>query len=174
MIKKSHVNLKEISRERILENTSCYLENYLNPDKKWNAQITPIQRINRIRYAHVDWRAVFYHIKDMDYQDFLKTPYWKAIAAHTKYKAGYRCQLCNSAYDLVTHHRSYDIHGREHAHMQELIVICDNCHNRFHDKIPEYKPNEKDSSNPQESLIILILYLMFFFVFFIYLWVARN
>ena len=158
--KESRINLEEINRKRILKNTSHYLENYLNPDKKWDKQITPIQRINQIRYADVNWQTVFYHIKDMDYQNFLKTPYWKAIAAHTKYKAGYRCQLCNSAYDLVTHHRNYDIHGREHAHMQELIVLCDNCHSKFHDQIPKKELNES-------SFDILILILSVFFIYFL-------
>ncbi|HSX26369.1 MAG TPA: hypothetical protein VLE89_05110, partial [Chlamydiales bacterium] len=85
-----------------------------------------------VRYADVNWTAVLDHIKGMNYQDFLATPYWKTIAAHTRYKAGYRCQLCNSGAYLTTHHRNYDIHGREHAHMNELIVLCNNCHQKFH------------------------------------------
>lgn len=68
----------------------------------------------------------------MNYRDFLSTPYWKAIAAHTRYKAGYRCQLCNSGANLTTHHRNYRIHGREHAHVNELIVLCKHCHEKFH------------------------------------------
>ena len=75
----------------------------------------------------------------MGYYDFLKTPYWKAIAAHTKYKAGYRCQICNSADHLVTHHRDYSIHGLEHAHIHELTVLCDDCHNKFHNQFPKWK-----------------------------------
>ncbi len=136
---KSHKNLEDSKRKTVLENTLYYLENHLNPDKKWDKKITPNLRIYQIRYANVDWDAVTNHIRGMDYQNFLKTPYWKAIAAHTKYKAEYRCQLCNSSYNLVTHHRDYRIHGFEHARMQDLIVLCDDCHSRFHDQYPRWK-----------------------------------
>jgi hypothetical protein len=57
----------------------------------------------------------------MEYRDFLQTPYWKATAAHSKFRAGYRCQVCNSAYDLATHHRNYVIDVFEHANMHELV-----------------------------------------------------
>ncbi len=146
------------AQKRVLENTFYYLENYLNPDRKWDKKITPKQRINKIKYADVNWKTVSDHIKGMDYQNFLKTPYWKAITAHTKYKAGYRCQLCNSAYDLVTHHRNYDIHGREHDHIQELIVLCDDCHSKFHDQIPKSALKAKQAL---AVLLILSIFLLF-------------
>lgn len=145
-------------QKRVLENTSYYLENYLNPDRRWDKEILPQQRINKIRYADVNWKTVSDHIKSMDYQNFLKTPYWKAIADHTKYKAGYRCQLCNSPYGLVTHHRNYDIHGREHDHIQELIVLCDDCHSKFHDKIP------KSESKPRVLVILILLSIFLLFI----------
>ncbi len=138
-------NLEESNQKIVLENTFYYIENYLSSDREWHKEIAQKQRIDKIRYPSVNWEAISDHIKSMDYQDFLKTPYWKAIAAHTKYKAGYRCQLCNSADNLATHHRNYDIHGREHAHMQELIVLCNDCHSKFHDI--EEETAESSSSN---------------------------
>lgn len=162
--KESRINLEEINLKKTSENTFYYLENYLNPDKKWDKEIIPKQRINQIRYAEVNWKTVSDHIKGMGYQNFLKTSYWKAIAAHTKYRAGYRCQLCNSAYDLVTHHRNYDIHGREHAHIHELIVLCDNCHSKFHEKI------SKSELKAKETLAILIFLSLFFICF----WAVCN
>jgi 5-methylcytosine-specific restriction endonuclease McrA len=125
-------SFEEVKRKATQKNTFNYLENYLNPNKKWDKEITPRQRMHRIRFANVNWVVVSDHIKEMNYQNFLKTPYWKAITAHTKYKAGYRCQLCNNVDNLVTHHRDYAIHGFEHAHLQELIALCNNCHNKFH------------------------------------------
>jgi len=129
---KPYKNLDESDRKRVLENTIYYLDNHLHPDKKWDREIPPKQRINQIRYANVNWKTVSDHIRGMGYQNFLKTPYWKAITAHTKFKAGYRCQLCNSSGNLVTHHRHYGIHGFEHAYMHELIALCNCCHNKFH------------------------------------------
>jgi Zn finger protein HypA/HybF involved in hydrogenase expression len=115
------------------ENTLYYIENYLNPEREWNKSVKMNVRLSNIRNISVYWDAISSHIKAMDYYEFLKTPYWKAIAAHTKYKAKYRCQLCNSKEGLATHHRTYEIHGAEHAHMNELIVLCTQCHEKHHD-----------------------------------------
>ena len=144
--KESCINFGETDQKKVSENTIFYLENYLNPHRTWDKKITPKERINQIRYADVDWKTICKHIKGMDYHNFLKTPYWKAIAAHTKYKAGYKCQLCNSPHNLITHHRNYGIHGFEHAHMQELTVICNKCHNRFHEQTHKLKINPRPIS----------------------------
>ncbi len=123
-----------IDTDNIPENTLHYLENYLKPGRKWYNQIPPQERINHIRNARVDWATVSVHIRNMDYSNFLQTPYWKAISAHKKFKAGYRCQVCNSPNRLTTHHRNYGIHGYEHANMWELTVLCTHCHEQFHDQ----------------------------------------
>lgn len=149
---------KEARQIKFRENTFCYIENYLNPNREWNKKVSAKQRIDLVRYSNVNWTAISDHIKEMDYQDFLATPYWKAITAHTKYKAGYRCQLCNNGADLATHHRNYDIHGREHAHMNELIVLCNNCHQKFHGK--EEKSAPLRSSNITNMVVGLILLLI--------------
>lgn len=130
----------------IEENTFGYINKYLDPARIWKNDVPPQQRIVEIKQAKVNWSAVAIHIQDMSYQKFLKTPYWKAIAAHVKYKAGYRCQICNSARNLSTHHRNYEIHGFEHAYMQELTVLCQDCHDRFHDRLR--KPKGKTKKNP--------------------------
>lgn len=169
---KSYKTQKDIDRKRISENTLCYLEKYLHPDKKWDRKITPKQRINQIRYANVNWETVSDYIRGMGYQNFLKTPYWKAITAHTKFKAGYRCQLCNSSGTLVTHHRHYGIHGFEHAHMHELIALCDHCHNKFHGikektQIPPFNDTKETArfSEPKIGIIVILLtVLAIFFV----------
>lgn len=173
--KESQKNLEESYRKKVQENTFHYLENYLHPDRKWDKEITPKQRINQIRYANVNWEVVSDHIKGMDYQNFLKTPYWKAIAAHIKYRAGYRCQLCNSAKNLVTHHRDYGIHGFEHAHMLELIVLCNDCHSKFHNRLPKWKLKMDDfHSKPHNyffkwklQMIVILTVILVFFVHFL-------
>lgn len=132
-----------------------YIESYLNPKRKWYREVPPKQRIDLIRYANVNWTVISDYIRDMDYRDFLATPYWKAIAAHTRYKAGYRCQLCNSGSYLTTHHRNYDVHGWEHAHMHELIVLCNYCHEKFHDI--EEKAVQSDNIRPIVVGLILFV-----------------
>jgi hypothetical protein len=173
--KEFYENQEEANLKKVQENTSYYLESYLTPNRNWDNKITPQQRLNLIRFANVNWKAVSHHIKSMEYRNFLNTPYWKAIAAHTKYKAGYRCQLCNNRYKLVTHHRDYSIHGFEHACLQELIVICDGCHNKFHDQTSKWKHNTTDydqisklasnTTNAAATVISVIVIAMFIIYF---------
>lgn len=68
------------------------------------------------------------------YDDYLKTDYWKAVAHEVKKRAGWRCQLCNSQHDLMTHHRTYDHRGKEMEHLDDLTCLCRRCHEIFHGK----------------------------------------
>lgn len=127
--KKHHQNY----HQKISENTFYYIENYLNPNAIWLKETKQKDRINAIKDLIIHDDKIEEHIQSMEYQEFLKTPYWKAISSHVKYKAKYRCQLCNNTENLATHHRNYDIHGKEHLHMTELVALCEECHAKFHD-----------------------------------------
>ena len=72
--------------------------------------------------------------KEMSYDQFLSSPYWKVISAYKKLQAGYRCQLCNSSERLAVHHRTYENHGYEIEHLDDLVVLCERCHSKFHGK----------------------------------------
>ena len=125
-------NMNE-SEKRFL-NTERYIDIYLNPDNSWKEGIKPYQKINYLSpsFYQVNWNDIIKHIKSMDYYEFLNTPYWKAIAERVKYKAGYRCQMCNSSENLITHHRTYENHGDEIHHVEDLICICKDCHEKHH------------------------------------------
>lgn len=125
--------------EELRESTTDeYLDAYINPNNKWNDGISTRDKYIRISQRNVNWLRVEHKIKQLSYSDFLKTPYWKAIADETKRMAGYKCKLCGKSENLSTHHRTYDIHGKEHIYnvmKNDLIVLCDNCHKKFHDII---------------------------------------
>lgn len=70
-------------------------------------------------------------------KQFLSTPYWTAIAAKKKIKAHYCCELCNSQKLLNVHHKTYEHHGYELDNMNDLIVLCSDCHKKFHNIIKE-------------------------------------
>lgn len=79
-------------------------------------------------------------LKEMDYYDFLETKYWKVISRYVKCRQNYKCQLCGSKDNLNAHHRNYDRRGKEHKYWQEdLIVLCQDCHEKFHNKGGEEK-----------------------------------
>ena len=82
----------------------------------------------------------------MNYQDYLKTDYWKAVSDAVKKRADYRCQLCNSQHDLCAHHRTYEHRGRELEHLSDLTCLCRRCHEIFHGKqSPQTKPIQEIS-----------------------------
>jgi len=70
----------------------------------------------------------------MEYSDFLKTPYWKGVSEKKKSQAEFKCQLCSSNANLATHHRTYETHGYEINYLKDLIVLCKECHSKFHEE----------------------------------------
>lgn len=68
-----------------------------------------------------------------DYSEYLKTEHWNNIKATKKHEAGYRCQLCSNDNKLHVHHNNYNNLFMEE--MNDLIVLCKDCHSKFHDKI---------------------------------------
>ena len=78
-------------------------------------------------------------IKSLPYSDFLKTPYWKAIASKKRIEQGQRCGICNSDGILSVHHRSYSLHGYEHTKdgLRDLIALCETCHSTHHGKLAQ-------------------------------------
>lgn len=86
--------------------------------------------------SFVNYDVVASHIRGMKYKDFLQTPYWDFVTSMKKYRADYKCELCGATKYLQVHHKSYENHGREHTTqgLKDLIVLCKNCHAKFHDK----------------------------------------
>jgi len=125
---------KENSGQTIEENTVWYISQYLNPEYVWPSGQSVWDKIQRLQPYGVSWDKISDHIKAMPYKEFLKTPYWKAITQKKMKEAGFKCQMCNKEGLLSTHHRTYDIHGMEIFNLKELIVICQDCHKKHHNK----------------------------------------
>ena len=115
------------------DNTDTYIKLYLNTNNSWNSNVNPTQKFKEIAYADIDRDRVKFHILQMDYYDFLATPYWKAVSQYKRYKAKYKCELCNSNGSLAVHHKTYENHGLEVYHLEDLVVLCKDCHEKFHD-----------------------------------------
>jgi hypothetical protein len=112
-----------------------YIENYLSPkyaDREPFINNDLYERISHMELWHSDNIAEY--IKAMEYKEFLQTPYWKDISDYKKKMANNRCQLCNKKGVLHTHHRTYSIHGYEINNLDDLIVLCEDCHKKFHNK----------------------------------------
>ena len=72
-------------------------------------------------------------LAEMPYTDFLNTKYWKIIQKYKLYTVGYQCQLCNSKKQtLHIHHKTYEHRGSEYLFLNDLIVLCEKCHQKYH------------------------------------------
>jgi hypothetical protein len=77
------------------------------------------------------------------YQEYLLSPTWKTLREKAIIRARGRCQLCNHHETLNVHHRKYPKEwGKEP--LSDLTVLCEKCHNNFHDTI---KPRELPIEN---------------------------
>ena len=77
-------------------------------------------------------------IKSMKYRDFLRTPCWDGVRSYKLKKSNYCCELCGGKGVLNVHHKSYENHGKEfdmEIADRDLIVLCKDCHAKFHDKL---------------------------------------
>lgn len=110
------------------ENTKEFIKKYLSAFPTIEIYV----KWSTIRYANVDFDMVAEYIQEMNYYTFLNTIYWKVVAKKVKERAGYRCQLCNSSENLNVHHRSYRNHGYEVLHLEDLICLCHECHEKHH------------------------------------------
>lgn len=68
------------------------------------------------------------------YHLYLKTGHWGTTRAAALQRAQHRCELCNATDRLQVHHKTYERLWQEQP--QDLIVLCRNCHAKFHDKLP--------------------------------------
>ena len=75
-------------------------------------------------------------INKMPYSVFLKTQYWRSITKYLRDKTGHKCQICGKENNLQVHHKTYLHHGKEVFYLEDLIVLCDNCHHNEHTKNP--------------------------------------
>lgn len=74
-------------------------------------------------------------LKKMKYEDFLQTDYWKLVSEQARINAHYKCQLCGcNDKKLNVHHNTYEHRGEEFKHMEDLICLCEDCHNFYHRK----------------------------------------
>jgi 5-methylcytosine-specific restriction endonuclease McrA len=78
-------------------------------------------------------------LRDLPYQEFLDSAYWRAVRMLVFERAGHHCQRCLGDTQLQVHHLKYKHHGREHKHLRDLILLCEHCHRRHHkEAFPTY------------------------------------
>ena len=77
-------------------------------------------------------------LRDMPYADFLNTYYWDIVRKYKLVKGNYSCELCNTKGTVLNvHHKTYEHRGEEYRYLEDLIVLCSDCHGKFHNKLAE-------------------------------------
>ena len=126
------------------ENTAFYSfvkEHWRRKGVTGDPHIT-VRRLDKLTKATLHFLAIK-HIyteadakvhRGMDYhKEFLQSRYWTIISEYLRLdQRDYRdqCPVCDEPYPKHTevHHKAYGNHGREHEHLEDLVVICNQCH----------------------------------------------
>ena len=72
------------------------------------------------------------NLRSMKYSNFLKTRYWQTIREYMIRTADNKCSACGSTKKLNVHHKTYEHHGSEIFHLEDLVVLCATCHKKAH------------------------------------------
>ena len=81
------------------------------------------------------------------YYQYLESREWKKKSLSCKKKYKHKCVLCNRSKDLRTHHRTYERLFDESP--DDLICLCKDCHEKFHDILPNLPTREPTTSPPK-------------------------
>ena len=111
------------------DETRYFLDKYLSPGKREEG-LNFVQMMKDARWA--DKRVLEDTIRHMDYSAFLHTSYWRLVSWQVKVNAGWRCDKCGRRDNLVAHHEDYRVHGRELFHVDHMVCLCQQCHDKVH------------------------------------------
>lgn len=75
------------------------------------------------------------NLEKLTYPQFLRSDYWQKVRKLVLERDGYKCKRCGSTENLRVHHKTYKHHNSELKHLEDLVTVCDFCHNVIHGKI---------------------------------------
>lgn len=73
--------------------------------------------------------------RSLPYEVFLKTGYWYQIRKFVLERDGHRCANCQVTQKLHVHHKTYEHRGDEFNHLEDLITLCERCHEIEHETL---------------------------------------
>ena len=63
----------------------------------------------------------------------LNSEYWNEVKLHIRARDR-KCVKCGSILYLEVHHKTYINKGNELEHLDDLILLCSECHKKEHNK----------------------------------------
>jgi hypothetical protein len=82
-------------------------------------------------------------LRRLPYADYLRSDYWRRVRWAILRDSELRCRICNAGGNLRVHHRNYSSIGKEK--ISDLICVCDDCHQLFHNNKVLVKEYHYDS-----------------------------
>jgi hypothetical protein len=80
----------------------------------------------------------------LEYVAYLQSNAWKAVR-NRKLSEGKKCKVCEVTNHLVVHHIHY--HNLKNENMEDLVVLCEYCHNELHNTKPGILSIEEHTKN---------------------------
>lgn len=117
------------STSTTISDTDLFMQRYCRPTEA-NASIDDLQQI--LNADNLNERQLQDNLRAMLYKDFVKTLYWKSIVLRRKFMDGIVCTRCGAKNDLAVHHLTYEHHGDERHHFEDLTTLCKTCHEKLH------------------------------------------
>ncbi|MEH2346947.1 MAG: replicative DNA helicase [Nostoc sp.] len=73
----------------------------------------------------------------LNYYEYIDSLDWQEVRKLALQRSGRKCQICGAVNDLDVHHNSYDNLGNEREHLEDLVVLCSEHHQLYHDSLAE-------------------------------------
>lgn len=102
----------------------------------WLVYLEPARQ-GHYNLAWADSQEVLSKIADLralPYKEYLQTEHWRLTRERALQLGWHRCVICHATEHLNVHHRTYDSVGNEDV-ANDLVVLCQDCHAKFHDKV---------------------------------------
>lgn len=110
----------------------------------FNAKKTPFIRLldgfyelfqKELSNNGISIELIINELKKLPYKEYLKSSHWKETRKRMFILYNHKCGICDSKTKLNVHHKNYTNKGCEKS--EDLIVLCQSCHAKFHDKVYE-------------------------------------
>ncbi|MCV3216612.1 replicative DNA helicase [Plectonema radiosum NIES-515] len=73
----------------------------------------------------------------LKYHEYINSQEWQEVRKLALQRSGDKCQICGSKNSLDVHHNSYDNLGNERENLEDLVVLCSEHHQLYHDALAE-------------------------------------
>jgi hypothetical protein len=127
-VSQPHRQLSHITNEE----RETIIKWFMSKDPEDHKKVLPVEN----PMVFVDRYNISDLLKNLPYDDFLQTTYWMMVKRRAINRGRRVCGHCGKPDKLHVHHLTYEHHGAEHNHYEDLIPLCAYCHAAVHNKEP--------------------------------------